>query len=102
MAASKAQIAKVKELRKAGHSLRAVAKQTGLSLRTVRTILDNAAGRGRRADRASELRRKEFGRMRAAAFRAKKRRFEALPKEINHLLKSSATLDKAARGLTTK
>lgn len=99
LAASDAQVAKVKELRRGGHSLRATAKETGLSLRTVRTILDNAAGKPRDDGKAKELRRREFNRMRAAAFRARKRKLEATEKELNRVLKESTRLQKAARGL---
>ena len=99
LAASEAQVANVKKHRKAGLSLRATAKETGLSLRTVRTILDNDEGKGRTAERKGELRRLEFGRLRAAAFRAKKRNFDALPKQIAQWEKSADLLEKAARGL---
>ena len=99
IAASEAQIAKVRALRKAGKSLRAIATETGLGLRTVRTILDRDAGRGRAADRKNELRKKEFNRMRAAAFRSRKRQFDALPKQLAEIQKDRARLQKAARGL---
>ena len=99
LAASEAQAAKVKELRREGQSLRAIAKETGLSLRTVRTVLDKAQGKSRDTARKAELRRKEFSRLRAAAFRSRKRKLEALPKELARLQKASANLDKRARGL---
>jgi hypothetical protein len=102
LAASETQIAKVKDLRKAGHSLRAVAKDTGLSLRTVRTIIENDSGTGRKASKAQELRRREFARLRAAAFRARKKKLDALPKQIDAIRKDSARLMKAAKGLTSQ
>ena len=99
LAASEAQAAKVKELRNGGQSLRAIANETGLSLRTVRTVLDNAEGKSRDTAKKAELRRKEFSRLRAAAFRARKRKMDSLPKELARLQKSSSKLDKQARGL---
>jgi len=99
IAASKAQMAKVRALRKAGQSLRAIATETGLGLRTVRTILDKDAGKGRAAERKNHLRKVEFNRMRAAAFRSRKRQFEALPKQLAEIQKDRARLQKAARGL---
>ena len=99
ISASEAQVKEVKRLRKSGESLRAAAAATGLSLRTVRTIIDNDGGKGRTAAKAHEMRRKEFGRMRAAAFRARKRKFDTLPKEITRIQADSARLDKAAKGL---
>lgn len=99
LAASDAQAAKVKELRRAGQSLRAIASETGLSLRTVRTVLDNAQGKSRDTAKKAEIRRKEFSRLRGAAFRARKRKLESLPKELARLQKSSSKLDKQARGL---
>lgn len=99
LAASDAQAAKVKELRRAGQSLRAIASETGLSLRTVRTVLDNAQGKSRDTAKKAEIRRKEFSRLRGAAFRARKRKLESLPKELARLQKSSSKLDKEARGL---
>ena len=45
--ASDAQIREVRKLRKAKTSLRGIAKQTGLGLRTVRTIVDKDADTGR-------------------------------------------------------
>lgn len=99
LAASQAQAAKVKALRSAGQSLRTIAKEAGLSLRTVRTVLDNAEGKSRDDAKKAGLRRKEFARLRAAAFRARKRKLDALPKELARLQKSSAQLGKTARGL---
>lgn len=99
LAASEAQVAEVKRLRKTGQSLREVVKATGLSMRTVRTILDKDEGKGRAAAKAHELRRKEFGRLRAAAFRARKRKLDALPKEIARVQADAKRLAKAAKGL---
>lgn len=99
LAASDAQVAKVRELRKAGKSLRTIASDTGLGLRTVRTILDKDADRGRGADAKNALRKKEFNRMRAAAFRERKRRFEALPKQLAEIQTDRTRLQKKTRGL---
>jgi hypothetical protein len=63
LAASDAQIADVVKRRKAGASLRAIVANTGLGLRTVRSILAGAQG-------TAELRKREFDRHRAADYRA--------------------------------
>lgn len=93
-AASAAQQADVRKRRKAGQSLRAVATATGLGLSTVRTILAD-----RKRKRTNDLRRMEFDRARAAAYRARKRAQDALPKQIGELQKTGEALIKAAKGL---
>jgi len=99
LAASSAQQAGVRKRRKAGESLRAIAKATGLSLRTVRTITEKAAGTGRAGQRRNQYRRKELDRIRAAAFRARKKERDALPKRIAEVQQAGAALIKAAKGL---
>ena len=71
---------------------------TGLSLRTVRTIVENAEDRGR-SKRTNEVRRLALNRLRAAAFRARKKSRERLPQRINEHLEAAAGLVKAAKGL---
>ena len=97
--ASEAQVENVRKLRKSGHSLRAIATQAGLGLRTVRTIVETAAGTGRSSERTNQLRRREFDRLRAAEFRARKRARKELPKKISRTLKQGESLIKAAKGL---
>jgi hypothetical protein len=99
IAASAAQRDAVLKRRKAGESLRTIAAATLLSLRTVRTILAKASGSDRATKRTNELRRREFDRLRAAAYRARKRARDALPKQITELQKSGAALVKAAKGM---
>src|SRR4051812_17825395 len=99
IAASAAQEAAVLKQRKTGASLRAIATATSLSLRTVRTIVDKANGTGRASNRSRELRRREFDRLRAAAYRARKKARDSLPKQIGELQRAGEALVKAAKGL---
>jgi hypothetical protein len=99
LAASPAQCTKVRQLREAGASLRAIAVETSLSMRTVRTILDKDMGKDQGSKRTKELRRKELDRQRAKAFRARNARREAIPQTVNELRKRATTLIKAAKGL---
>jgi transposase len=85
------------KLRKAGASLREIVEATGLSLRTVRTIVGRAEGTDRTTKRTSELRRLELHRSRMAAYRARKRIRDALPKRINEFIKRGKDLMKRAR-----
>ena len=97
--ASEAQIKKVRQLRKAGKSLRTIAAETGLGLRTVRTIIEKDAGTGRIGKRTNLLRKREIDRLRAAEYRFKKRIRERLPKRITETWKRGDALIKAAKGL---
>jgi hypothetical protein len=99
LAASPTQCTKVLKLRKAGASLRAIVAETNLSLRTVRTILENDAGKDPVTKRTNELRRKELDRQRAKAFRARNARREAIPQTVTELRKRATALIKAAKGL---
>jgi hypothetical protein len=99
LAASKAQQADVLRRHKRRASLRAIAAATSLSLRTVRTIVEKAEGRGRAGKRTNEVRRKEFDRLRAAGYRARKKTRDRLPLAISEQLKTGAALVKAAKGL---
>ena len=98
--ASETQCAQVVKLRKAGSSLRDIADDTSLSLRTVRTIL----GRADRTDRTSIKRLQKVDPDRAALIssRARKRTRDALPKQITQLLAQGAALIKEAKGLGNK
>lgn len=97
--ASEAQIKKVRKLRKAGGSLRAIAEQTGLGLRTVRTIVGKDAGTDRTSKRTNLLRKHEVDRQRAADYRVRKRARDLLPKRITETQKRGEALIKAAKGL---
>ena len=99
LAASEAQQAQVRQLRKAGGSLRAIAKATGLGLQTVRTIIDKPAGEDRTAKLKGVMRRRELDKARMATWRARKRVRDGLPKRITEHQKKSEQLIKAAKGL---
>ncbi len=90
---------KFRELRKHKSSLRDIAEQTGLSLRTVRTIVGKDAGTDRTGKRANLLRKREINRLRAAEYRAQKRTRDQLPKRITETRKRGEELVKAAKGL---
>jgi transposase len=89
----------VLKLKKSGSSLRAIAAETNLSLRTIRTIVSKADGTDAATKRTHELRRKELDRQRAAAFRARKSRRDQIPKDVTETLKRGETLINAAKGL---
>lgn len=95
--ASDAQCALVRKLRKRNVSLRDIAEQTSLGLRTVRTIID----RENRTDRGTIKRFEKFDPMNPAFLAAKtrKRTRDALPDRINKLQAQTAALKKAAKGL---
>jgi hypothetical protein len=78
--ASDAQIERVQALRKKGVSLRAIAKETALSFSTVRTIVSRAEGTDAPTQKRKGLVRREADRLRAAAYRARKRTAGTLPK----------------------
>jgi predicted transcriptional regulator len=92
LAASEDQIKAVRRHRKAGHSLRSIAAEVGLGPQTVRSILKGA-------ERGAGLRKREFDRLRAAAFRARKRGRDQLEKNINETMKHGEALVRAAKGL---
>lgn len=95
--ASPAQVIEVRRLRKEGTSLRAIAGRTALTLRTVRTILDQGTGKER--SRTNELRRIQNDALGTADFRAHHRGRSHLEKRIGITLKRGADLVKAAKGL---
>jgi hypothetical protein len=97
--ASDAQVKKVRKLRKAKASLRTIAQQTGLGLRTVRTIVGKDAGTDRTSKRTNLLRRREVDRLKAAEYRVRKRARDSLPKRITETRKRGEALVKAAKGL---
>jgi hypothetical protein len=99
---SPAQQAEVLQRRKAKQSLRGIAAAMTLSVRAVRTVVEKAAGRDRTGKRTNAVRRVQLNRLRAAAFRARKKSRERLPQAIDEQLKTGATLVKAAKGLGTR
>jgi hypothetical protein len=100
LAASDEQQDKVKALRKKKLPLRQIARETGLSLQTVRTVLDKGTRRDRTKTEHANLRRKhQFDKTRAAAYRARKRARDGLPKRITEVQAAGEALVKAAKGL---
>jgi hypothetical protein len=81
LAASESQRRQVLALRKAGKSLRGIVKDTGLGIRTIRTILGKPDGTDRTSKRTNELRKLELNRAAMATYRARKRTRDALPKQ---------------------
>jgi chromosome segregation ATPase len=95
--ASDAQVKQVLRLRKKGASLRETAKQTGLGFRTVRSICDRE--KAGKESQTNLLRKREFDRLRAAEYRARKKVRDTIPKRVNRLLGEGADLKKRAKGL---
>jgi hypothetical protein len=96
LAASDAQRDQVLKLRKAGNSLRAIAEETSLGLRTVCTIIAKGAG----TDRTSVKYLQRIDPDRAAILRHKStvRVIKALPRSINATLEAGRDLLKEAKG----
>jgi len=97
--ASDAQVKEVRKLRKAKASLRTIAQQTGLGVRTVRTVVGKDASTDRASKRTNLLRKREIDRLRAAEYRVRKRGRDLLPKRITETRKRGEDLVKAAKGL---
>jgi uncharacterized protein YydD (DUF2326 family) len=95
--ASDDQVATVRQMRKAKTSLRVIAERTGLTLRTVRTILDQGTGKER--SRTNELRRLSFDKLATANHRARKRLIDSLPARITRVGEEAIEIIKAAKGL---
>ena len=97
IAASHSQQADVRKRRKAGQSLRDIAEETNLSLRTVRTIVDKVDG----LDRATlaRLERVAPDKLREASERRRKRLRDELPKRIATISRRNDELRKEAKGL---
>lgn len=77
-----------------GHS---VFRQSGLSVSTLLTIVEKDAGTDRASRRRENLCRLEFDRLRAAAYRRRKRDRDALPKRIAEIRERGDALIKAAK-----
>jgi DNA-binding CsgD family transcriptional regulator len=97
LAASDAQQQTVTKLRAAGKSLRAIARQTGLGLTTVRTILDQRHRRDRASLKPLERIGQDMVEERAWRFRRRTRR--SLPRQINALRQQGDELRNEAKGL---
>ncbi len=96
LAASDAQVATVRKLRADGLSLRAIAEETSLGLKTVCTIIDKGAG----VDRTTIKHLQRIDPVRAAErlWQARRRSREALPKQIVAVEKANADLRREAKG----
>jgi hypothetical protein len=97
LAASEAQVMQVRKLHKAGRSLRWIAEETSLGVRTVRTIVEQKDGRDRTT--VKHLERIDPDRQLKSSWRARKRVRDGLPKRINETLARGRELVKAAKGL---
>ena len=97
LAASEAQVAEVRKLHKRGVSLRGIAEETSLGVRTVRTIVEQKDGRDRTT--VKHLQRIDPDRKLEASWRARKRTRNTLPKRINETLARGRELVTEAKGL---
>ncbi len=97
LAAGPSQREDVLKRQTAGQSLRAIAGETGLGLRTVRTIIDKADG----VDRASLARLKRIApdKFAEARERIAKRTREAFPRRVAGMLKDAESLRKELKGI---
>ena len=97
LAASDAQVATVRKLRAEGQSLRAIAEETNLGLKTVCTIIDKGAGIDRTT--IKHLKRIDPDRAAERLWQARRRSRDALPKRIAATEKANAELRLEAKGL---
>lgn len=97
LAASDAQCVTVRKMHKAGASLREIADETNLGLRTVRTII----GRDSKSDRTTVKRLARIDPDRAAmiSHKARKRTRDALPSRVGEAMEGNAALLKEAKGI---
>jgi FtsZ-binding cell division protein ZapB len=97
LAASEAQVAQVRKLRKAGRSLRWIADEMSLGVNTVRTIVakDNGSDRTTRKHREHV----EIDRAQATRWKRQKRTGDALPKRAQRVVEEGRALIKEAKGL---
>ena len=96
LAASDDQVKQVNKLRKKGRSIRGIALDTGLSLSTVRTIINKEpeAARKQKAKRKQEL-----NRLRAAEYRARVKQLKMLQKQTPAIHEDLQDVITAGKGL---
>ena len=100
-AASNAQAARVLDLHKADQSLRSIAEDINIGVRTLRTIIDKKDG----VDRATQARLERIApdRITTTKQRALQRKLAGIPQRLKRLLKDmdrlTADLDKRAKGM---
>jgi hypothetical protein len=100
LAASEAQVAQVRMLRKQGLSLRGIVDETNLGLNTVRTIVAKDSGNDRTSKKHRQrVERIELGRARLASQRRQKRTGDALPRQAQRVVEEGRDLIKEAKGL---
>jgi Helix-turn-helix domain of resolvase len=97
LAASEAQIKTVRKLHAQSMSLRGIADETSLGLRTVRTIVDSDVGLDRQTRK--RLQRIAPDLLAERQWQAKKQGRKALPRRNGAALKANAELRKEAKGL---
>jgi hypothetical protein len=97
LAASEAQQATVRKLRKAGKSLRWIAEETSLGVNTVRTIVGKVDGTDRTTRKHQE--RIDPDRQQAIRWKRQKRTGDALPKRAQRVVEEGRVLLKEAKGL---
>jgi chromosome segregation ATPase len=103
LAASEAQVAQVLKLRNEVTPLRLIVDETGLGLQTVRTIID----REKRTDRTTVKRKRKhmpdtMDKFALASHKARKRTFDALPKQVAKHLEAGTELMKAVKRLAKR
>jgi hypothetical protein len=98
--ASEVQQARVRKLRRVGHTLREIANETNLSFQTIRTILGRKSAAAFRTDKTrNKLRKIELNHHRMYSWRARNRTGDA---QINAVLKDGENLLKDGRDLLQK
>jgi hypothetical protein len=100
LAASEAQVAEVRKLRKAGRSLRGIAEDTSLGLDTVRTIVGKMTGGDRTARKyRNRLERIELDRDLQTSRKRQRRVRDGLPRRARRIVEEGQALVKEAKGL---
>jgi hypothetical protein len=100
LAASKAQVAQVRKLRRDGRSLRGIGDDTSLGLDTVRTIVGKMQVRNRTTQKhRNRLERIEIDRARIARWKRQRRTGDMLPKRAQAVVEAGRKLIKEAKGL---
>jgi hypothetical protein len=101
--ASEAQQARVRKLRKLGHTVREIANETNLSFQTIRTILGHKGGVDRADKTKNKLRKIELNHHRMKSWRSRNRmgaaQINAVLKDSRNLLKDGENLLKDGRDL---
>jgi hypothetical protein len=104
--ANEAQQARVRKLRKVGHTVREIANETNLSFQTIRTILSHKGGVGRTDEKNNKLGKIELDYHRMNSWRDRHRmddvQINAVLKDSKNLLKDGENLLKDGRDLLQK